>query len=224
MAVANWDPFSTDTPVLDQYGRQTRFFVRSPEPSPIGWFLIVLGLLVVCGGCACSVLSVGAQRLGQIGYPHPERPDASDPIQDANVTNNLTPEQYQQLWVIVTGGSVALAVLVGAISVVTLVLRDRSWPQMMPLSTAPAGSGLALSALIAGVLSVVLCVLPYVSLPLATLGLVLSIAATRRSTSGRSRGAGIAIAAIVVSAYGILNTGVILVYYTYVIFGTPAYV
>ncbi|MFC4038336.1 hypothetical protein ACFO1B_07890 [Dactylosporangium siamense] len=184
--------------------------------------LIVLGLLVVCGGCVCSWLATGTQELGQIGYPHPKRPDASNPLQDDIVAENLTPEEYQRLWAIVMGCSVGLAILVATISIMAMILRDRSLGRrMVPPGAVRAGSGLAMGALVAGILSTVICVLPYVSLPLAAFGLVLGIAATRWAGQGRSGGLGLAIAAISTSAYGIVQTGILLAYYTYVIFGTP---
>jgi hypothetical protein len=92
---------------------------------------------------------------------------------------------------------------------------------MLPRAAGPATTptnGPAIGGAIVGALSLTLCVLPYVSLPLAALGLVLGIAGLRWVRLGRSTRKGMAITAVVIGAYGLFNIAILMGGYTYVIF------
>lgn len=227
MTMTSWDPFSTEVgSVHDAHGQRIGS-LRSPTPSPIGWLLIVIGLVAVCGGCAASVALSAAQGLGQIGYPHPlsenERSATSDFTDGSGAVSSFTPEQYRNIWAIIMASSLALAMLAVAVSVVVLAIRDRAWRRrsMLPRAAGSATTptnGPAIGGVIVGVLSLTLCVLPYVSLPLAALGLVLGIAGLRWVRLGRSTRKGFAITAVAVSAYGLFNIAILMGGYTYVIF------
>lgn len=89
-----------------------------------------------------------------------------------------------------------------------------AWQQGYPATPPPGGNGLAIAALVLGIVALPLSLI-FVGGPLAVVGLILGIVGVRKA--GRvGRGKGMAVAGIVTSAVAIVVTGVLIVLTVYV--------